>query len=212
MYWIACPFAPGYSSVKHSHRSPATRDANAQSSAKCGLNWRVYLTFPFKCSARSRHAAPRRTDVRDDLKPGYPTLLVSHRFPLPASSRPDKEGDAGATRRASATRSHEPSRGIKRVLDSSLSRQTNGSHESLLRGPSSFLHLHFHLHVRHHLWQHTLPLLPLSFSLFLLLSGGSFLREPSRALTRGLSRPTSARILERASVLTPHESLEYFNV
>lgn len=31
-----------------------------------------------------------------------------------ASSRPDEEGDAGATRRASATRSHEPSRGTKR--------------------------------------------------------------------------------------------------
>lgn len=60
-----------------------------------------------------------------------------------SSSRPDEEGDARATRRASATRSHEPSRGTKLVLSAvslSLFRPTSRSHENRSQeNHSSFL-------------------------------------------------------------------------
>lgn len=162
------------------------------------------FTLRFHLNARRGRVVPRRTDVRDDLKPGYPTLHVSSRL----CSRADKEGDAGATRRASATRSHEPSRGIKRVLDFSLSRQTNGSHESLLRGPTApsstststttFATTFSAAHV------------PSSLPLF--HSGGSFLRGPSRALTKRFV-PTDVRSHTWASERShAYESSKYFDV
>lgn len=89
------------------------------------------FTLRFHLNARRGRVMPRHvartfaTTLSRDIP--LSSSLTASRFP---PLRPDKEGDAGATRRASATRSHEPSRGIKRVLDSSLSRQTNGSHES----------------------------------------------------------------------------------
>jgi len=54
-------------------RSVSVRSRNARAKLRQmhSLNWRVYLTLPFKCSARSRGA-----DVRGDLKP------VSHSPPL----------------------------------------------------------------------------------------------------------------------------------
>lgn len=94
---------------------------------------------------------PYRTDIRGDLKVGNP--LSSSPIPTPASSRPDEEGDAGATRRASATRSHEPSRGTLSGFSTSLSPARRALSRVAPKRASFFLHLHVHYHLR----QHTLP-------------------------------------------------------
>jgi len=75
------------------------------------------FTLHFHLNARRGHTA--RT-FATTLKSGTHSPCLLYRLPLPR-----EEGDAGATRRASATRSHEPSRGTKRVLDFSLSRLTS---------------------------------------------------------------------------------------
>lgn len=137
---------------------------------------------------------------------------LSVRIPLSSSSitpafssRPDEEGDAGATRRASATRSHEPSRGTKRVLGfSSLSLPlsltlslSSRSNEHALTSCSQEDQL---LPLPPPPPSHTPPS-PAAHAPSLFLTGGSFLLPCTLSRETRL-RPTSARILERPSVLT----------
>lgn len=121
--------------------------------------------------ARASERASGRADVRDDLKPGYPTL-VSHRCRLLASGRRGRR-DARRPRGATSRRvGLSGSRLLSLSLFLSVSRGLSSSRSTLSRvapkRASSFLHLrnllcHYHLHhyyVHRYLRQHTLPPLP----------------------------------------------------
>lgn len=162
----------------------------------------VYLTFPFKCSARSRRTA--RTFAAT-LKPRTHSPRVSYTGLPPPRDRTKraKQGRRDARRPRGATSRRVGLSGFSISLSPATDALTSRSQEGqLLPPPLSPCY--------HHLWQRTLPPLPRR----------RFFSPPVLARSHERFVPTSARILGWPRVLTSvhrartrgHESTAYAHV